>query len=274
MTMALEVFRTLYDSSDAAGLGMSLACFSDLLLQVEATYPGRPTRGLQFFQTLQIRDLVLAHACAAGNEAAWDRFFTQYGPVLHQAAAILCGDEIIAREAVTLLIGDLFGTTVDAAGKRRSKLTSYSGRGSLAAWLRATLAQACIDQHRVRRRFISMDVLPFLVDQRAVTDGNVPVDPRVGSAVETAIRALAPEKRLLLKAHYLDQMTLAEIAKLMGMHESTISRRLGRVTRQLRRSILECLVKQGLSVSAALEALGSDVRQVPVDIEGALVRVV
>lgn len=272
--MPWEVFKTFYNSCDAADFGMSLEYFSDLLLHAEAAYPDRSTCGTRFFETLQIRDLVLAHACAAGSEAAWDRFLAQYGPVLHTAAAVLCGDEITAREVVTLLLGDLFGTTVDATGKRRSKLSFYLGRGSLAAWLRATLAQACIDQHRLQRRFISTDALPFLADERAVTDANVRVDPRVGPAVEAAIQKLAPEWRLLLKAHYLDQMTLAEIAKLMGTHESTISRRLGRVTRQLRRSILWSLVEQGMSVSAAHQALASDVRHISVDIEGALVRVV
>jgi RNA polymerase sigma-70 factor (ECF subfamily) len=195
--------------------------------------------------------------------------------MLNAAAMVLCGDEFAARELVTLLLGDLFGTTVDREGKRRSKLAFYTGRGSLAGWLRATLAQACVEQHRLHRRFISIDeALPFLAGQSAAPDANVHVDPRVGPAIELAIGGLAPESRLLIKAHYLDQMTLSEIARLMGTHESTISRRLSKVTRQLRRSILQSLVAKGMSISAARLALASDVRYVSADIEGALVRVV
>jgi RNA polymerase sigma-70 factor (ECF subfamily) len=242
---------------------------------MEASYPDRATRALPFYDTLQIEDLVLAHSCAAGNEAAWARFLAQYNLMLHSAARTLCGEELAARELVTLLLGKLFGVQVDTAGKRRSKLALYTGRGSLGAWLRATLAQACIDQHRLRRRFVSLDeALPFLTSGRTAADANTHVDPRVGPAVELGIRKLAPECRLVLKAHYLDQMTLAEIAKLIGTHESTVSRRLAKVTKRLRRSILQSLVGQGMSISAAHQALTSDFRYVSADIEGALLRVV
>jgi RNA polymerase sigma-70 factor (ECF subfamily) len=68
-------------------------------------------------------------------------------------------------------------------------------------------------------------------------------------------------------------MSLTQIGALVGSHESTISRRLSRITRELRRSILQSLVRDGMTMFAAQQALKSDVRDVSADIEGTLIKV-
>jgi RNA polymerase sigma-70 factor, ECF subfamily len=269
-----ERFRVLYDTSGAANFGITLESFSALLLHIEASYVDSQKRGREFYESLQIEDLVLAHACAVGNNTAWELLVARHGSMLHSAALVLCRDEVSAREMVAVLLGDLFGTTVAADGSRRSKLGSYKGTGTLAGWLRATLAQACIDQHRLQRRFVSIDeALPLLSAEIFAPDATLCTDARLGPAVERAISALAPDDRFLLKAYYLDQMSLTQIGALVGSHESTISRRLSRITRELRRSILQSLVRDGMTMFAAQQALKSDVRDVSADIEGTLIKV-
>jgi RNA polymerase sigma-70 factor (ECF subfamily) len=265
--------RTLYDTSCAAKFGITLESFSALLLRLQASCPDFRKPDREFYGSLHVEDLVLAHACHLGNNAAWEILVARYEGMLHSAALTLCKSEISARELVASLFGDLFGTALDADGRRRSKLASYTGRGTLAGWLRATLAQTCIDQHRLHRRFISIDeALPLLCRWIPGPDATLGSDARLGPAVEQAIRDLAPELRFLLKAYYLDQMSLTQIGVLVGAHESTISRRLRGIARSLRRSILRSLVKEGMSMPGAQQALKSDVRYVSADIEGALIK--
>jgi RNA polymerase sigma-70 factor (ECF subfamily) len=256
-------------------MNLSFDWFAALLLQVEGDQRSEneaPGRRRQFFESLQIEDLVLGRACAEGNEAAWDRFLRKYRPVLDGAAMLLCKDEAASRDVVSLLIGDLYGTALDHAGRRRSKLASYAGRGSLAGWLRATLAQTCIDRQRVSRRFVSLgEALPLLTGMRTQESAG-PTDVRLGPAVEDLLRELPAESRLLLKAYYLDGMTFAEIGRLMGMHESTVSRRVGKLTTGLRRSLVRLLRKRGMSFAAAKEALGADVRRIAVDVRRTLLQ--
>ena len=75
---------------------------------------------------------------------------------------------------------------------------------------------------------------------------------------------------MILSAYYLDGRTLAEIARILGVHESTISRKLDKLARSLRKQIVASLGRQGMSRRQAEEALEVDVRDLQVDIRRSL----
>ena len=50
------------------------------------------------------------------------------------------------------------------------------------------------------------------------------------AAIRAELAALSGDERFLLVSYYLDQRTLADIAKMQWVHESTISRKLERTT--------------------------------------------
>ena len=52
---------------------------------------------------------------------------------------------------------------------------------------------------------------------------------------------LPAEDRMILSAYYLDGRTLAEIARMLGVHESTISRKLDKLAKSLRKQIVAAL---------------------------------
>ena len=54
------------------------------------------------------------------------------------------------------------------------------------------------------------------------------------------------------------------------MHEATISRRLKRLADNLRKQLIENLLSGGLSKAAALEALGTDPRDIEINLRGLL----
>ena len=95
-------------------------------------------------------DLELARRCAAGDEQAWQRFMTEYRPLLYRAAdALEPGGG--ARDLADALYADLYGLP-QGDRDRRSLFAYFHGRSSLATWLRAVLAQRYIDRLRAARR--------------------------------------------------------------------------------------------------------------------------
>jgi RNA polymerase sigma-70 factor, ECF subfamily len=63
---------------------------------------------------------------------------------------------------------------------------------------------------------------------------------------------------------------LAEIARLLGVHESTISRKLDKLAKTLRKHILAGMVRRGMSRRQAEEAMEVDVRDLQLDIRRSL----
>ena len=63
---------------------------------------------------------------------------------------------------------------------------------------------------------------------------------------------------------------MAEIARMLGVHESTISRKLDKLAKSLRKQIMAGLDRRGMSRRQAEEALEVDVRDLQVDIRRSL----
>ena len=188
-------------------------------------------------------DLDLARACAAGDEAAWERFIREYRPVLRRAADAMAPGGA-ALDLADELFAELYGLR-EREGERQSLFRYFQGRSSLATWLRAVLAQRYVDRIRASRR---TEPLP---DDESLAAGPMRVAPALGGtnpeeprcraavreALESAIAALEPRDRLRLRCYYTQELTLAAIGKLFGEHEATASRQLARVRKDLRQAV-------------------------------------
>jgi len=224
-----------------------------------------------FLASLCLEDLVLARACARGHESAWEIFLLRFRVTLYESAYKIAREESAARELADSLYAELYG--VNATGEvRTSKLRYYQGRGSLQGWLRTVLAQEYVNRYRSTRREASLDEALDAGRQFEAMEPDVSVaDPRAEAAATVELEALEPEERLLLAAYYLDRRILADIAKLMGVHESTISRRLERVTSGLRKRIRKRMIQSGMSPRQADEAMQDvDVRDLRIKVKETL----
>lgn len=215
-----------------------------------------------FFRNLKLADLVLAKACAAGNERAWERFMALYSQPLTRAAIAISGSETVGRDLADAFYAELYGLTT-RDGERKCPLDSYRGRGSLLGWLRTTLAQRFVDHYR---RTYREEALEEQTVDAPAPDATAQPEPamlsKLSQAVQGALRDQPAEERFLLASYYVDGRTLAEIGLLLHVHEATISRRLRRVTDAVRKQLLRNLEKSGMSRKAAEEALGADPRDV------------
>ena len=213
-----------------------------------------------FFRSVKLADLVLAKACAAGNERAWERFMALYGQQLTRAAIAISGNETVGRDLADAFYAELYGLNT-RDGERKCPLDSYRGRGSLIGWLRTTLAQRFVDHYRRTYREQALDEsVPDVPAPDGQPEPELELVARLRQAVQKALGDQPAEERFLLAAYYVDQRTLAEIALVLRVHEATISRRLRRATDAVRKQLLRNLEKTGMSRRAAEEALGTDPR--------------
>jgi len=90
---------------------------------------------------------------------------------------------------------------------------------------------------------------------------------RLERAVEEAVGERDAEDRFLLAAYYLDERTLLQIAQVLHVHEATVSRKLRRAIDGIRKQVLRNLQSSGLSRRAAQEALGSDPRDLRLNLK-------
>jgi RNA polymerase sigma-70 factor (ECF subfamily) len=268
-----EFVARRYEPSEAEQFGIDRSGFAAMLSEVvsHACPSAGASEESRFLESLRIDELILARACAAGNERAWEIFLTRYRNTLYESAHKIAPTESTARELADSLYAELYG--VGAKGQQRtSKLLYYEGRGSLQGWLRVVVAQEYINRYRSVRRESSLDAA---VEDGAQFTAPVPdaavADPRVEAAVKAELATLNAAERFLLAAYFLDRRTLAEIAKLQGVHESTISRRLERLIVSVRKSIRKRLVQGGMSARQADEAMADvDVRDLRVAVRETL----
>jgi RNA polymerase sigma-70 factor len=203
----------------------------------------------RYFDALHLEDLALACACAQGSDAAWEHFIREYRPGLYRAADAIdpTGG---ARDLADSLYGELFGLDV-RDGERRSHFRYFHGRSSLATWLRAVLSQRHIDRLRSVRR---QDPLPEDEAPNAIAAPRDEADPRhagyirvMRGSLTAAVAALVPRDRLRLRCYYAQNLTLAQIGRMLNESEATASRHLSRVRREVRAAVERDLRAQQMS---------------------------
>jgi RNA polymerase sigma-70 factor (ECF subfamily) len=253
--------------------GLDREQFAAILRDIQNKYLplASPNEAADFCGALRLEELVLARGCAAGNEGAWQDFISRYRNKLHAMALHITRDAAHAAELADSLFADLYGVNT-RDGVRHSKLVFYTARGSLEGWLRTVMAQEFINRYRRQKRVVSLDEQEEEGTQFVAPNPPpvIPSDVRLEAATDEALAELSSEDRYVLAAYHLDGRTLAEIARVLGLHESSISRRLDRVTTTLRKRILACLRERGMSHAQAKEALETDVRDVQLDLRARL----
>jgi len=214
---------------------------------------------------LRLEDLGLASACADGVPEAWGHFVSTYRGYLRACAGAMLKRSASAPEAEELadsLFAELYGLSAE---KRGSLLRYFHGRSSLKTWLRAVLAQRHVDKIRAGRKF----------EELQVEDGGDGAKPQVAArvlqvadphramyllkftkALQTALENVDAEDVARLRMYYAEQKKLTEIGLALGEHESSVSRHLERVRRDLRRAVEEILRGGAEGVNGDGRAIG------------------
>jgi RNA polymerase sigma-70 factor (ECF subfamily) len=210
----------------------------------------------QFIEEVRADDLCLIIACEKGDEKAWEYLVANFDTTVKSAARKISQNNDDAEDLASSIWAELYGLRQDSEGNKKSKLAYYSGRGSLAGWLRAVVSQLAIDEYRKQSRFVQVEEnrdFENLAEESSNNSENDLVvhhadNPEelltgeqtsrdVALALKHAVESLDAEDKLVMKLYYFDDLKLKEIAAMFGYHEATASRKLVRIQSEIRRSV-------------------------------------
>lgn len=208
-----------------------------------------------YLRSLHLEDLALAYACSLGIESAWEFFIAHFRSDLRGAASATLrasghADDARANDLADSLYAELYGLRAGEDGRRKSLFEYFHGRSKLSTWLRAVLAQRHVDLLRAGTRTVPLEDEreELLPGPSSVPGSVISPDPyrdayvkRFDRALSASLAALAPRERMILALYYVDQLTLAEIGRVVHEHESTVSRQLERLRQSLRASVTRAL---------------------------------
>ena len=178
---------------------------------------------------LHLSDLYLAFACSEGDPGAMRAFGTLLnsvaGAVRSVDGAPSFVDEILQRLRTRVLV---------AEDGRAARILDYAGRGSLENWLRAGALRLALNARRDARRG------PEPLPEPSIWEPAAPTVERTlellrgryaaefGRALREAFGSLEPGERNVLRMHFLEGMSLNQIAAMYQVNKSTISRRMAK----------------------------------------------
>ncbi|HSK64098.1 MAG TPA: sigma-70 family RNA polymerase sigma factor [Pyrinomonadaceae bacterium] len=241
----------------------------------------------KFVDELQADDLCLIIACEHGDEKAWNDLVERFTATVRSAARSASSNEDAAEDLAQSIWAELYGLRTRQDGKPAGKLAYYSGRGSLAGWLRAVIAQLSVDTFRKQSKLVQTEEDADL--ERLARDAHVSetqtfapsgiqnpeqalsnrfAQTDLQAALTKAVRELDAEDRLLVKLYYFDNLRLREAGVVLGVHEATASRRLSRIQTDLRKRVGQILVAENGWTKAETERSFAEVaRHLETDLE-------
>ena len=257
-------------------LGLDLKAFNERVRNIVRKYLGlspAADEALAFVRSLHGRDLYLTIACAqhglgapesgggiSAHEASipWKTFEATYKGHIHNLARLFHHPGFIADDLADSVLADLF--LPDRSGV--SRIASYDGRSTLATWLRVVVFNRAINVHRSSNDSSpDPDILSKLEDLPALRNIDLAVraaryGPALKDSIATACRGLTPRERLMLLWRYEHGLQLGQIARLLGIHQSNVTRQLEHTQSKLREEVIAILrQRHGLSHSAIEECL-------------------
>ena len=233
----------------------------------------------KFVDEMQADDLCLIMACERGDENAWNDLVERFKPTVRSAARSASANEDAAEDLAQSIWAELYGLRVRKDGMPASKLAYYSGRGSLAGWLRAVVAQLAVDTFRKQSRLVQTEedtefdrlardaqdgqgqtfVAGIPTPEESISNSFAQADMQ--QALGKAIQELGAEDRLLVKLYYFDNLRLREAGAVLGVHEATASRRLTRIQTDLRKRVTKILIDERGWTQAETERSFAEVAQ-------------
>ena len=213
-----------------------------------------------FIDEIRADDFCLIIACENGDQTAWEYLVKSFDGTVKSAARKYAKNTEDAEDLAGSIWAELYGLKKDADGRVKSKLSYYSGRGSLAGWLRAVTNQLAVDQFRKESKFVQIEEMrefENLASESAEHSDNLKIvhasdNPEenfsrkqtgkdVAEALRRAVNELDAEDKLILKFYYFDDLKLKDIGATLGFHEATASRKLVRIQTEIRKSVEKIL---------------------------------
>ena len=272
------IIATAYSEGQSrfGDLGLPLPTYTDRIDFILRKHLGKsplPSAAVGFVKALHGRDLYLATACGQCNPGtnseqpfaalperagiAWKTLETTYKGLICDLVRFFYRTSFAAQDLADSVVADLF--LPDRSG--HSRIASYDGRSSLGTWLRVVICNRAINAQRCSASTKSTDLKTEMPDGPALESIELSMRARryaaaLQDSLSVACRGLTPRERLMLLWRYQDGLQLGQIARLLGIHQSNVTRQLEKMQTKLRDDVIAVLsTKHGLSRPAIQECL-------------------
>jgi RNA polymerase sigma-70 factor (ECF subfamily) len=173
------------------------------------------------------READIIEACKQGDRAAFHLLFETYKDKVYSIALHYSNEEAMARDVTQQVFLKLF-TSID----------QFREDAEFSTWLYRIVANACIDEHRKRKRFVPFS--PEIEVKNMSGKGSQEESYRrkeMADSVRGAIAELSPKLRLPILLKYIEDLSYTEIAETLGCSIGTVSSRLNRGHKMLARKL-------------------------------------
>lgn len=202
-----------------------------------------------FIEKVHGADLYLACGALAGDRAALAYFEEHFiARVADYVLRVRVGRDVVddvqqrLRERLLMGIGSLGegdddGDAADAgpAPTRRPKIAEYSGRGALGGWVRVAAVRTALNQVRGSGpKMEELDEAPSFVADPELAYVKEHAQALFTDAFQRVLASLDAKERSLLRLHYIDGLTMDQLARLYQTPRSTVARRVA----EARQSVL------------------------------------
>jgi RNA polymerase sigma-70 factor (ECF subfamily) len=184
----------------------------------------------------------LIEACRQGDREAFRQLFELHKDRVWSIALHFIGDENAARDITQQVFLKLF-----------TAITQFRGEAEFSTWLYRMTANACLDEQRRRRRFLSFDIFkagdselnPMDKQQaRQIEQGigqliqeDQHAQLEMSAVVKAAVKELKPKLRIAILLKYFEGLSYEEMAAVLGCSAGTVASRLNRGHKELARRL-------------------------------------
>lgn len=169
------------------------------------------------------RDLQLAAACAAGDDAAVEAFHRAFGDMIRFIAR-----QAVGPDGAEDLTQQVFARLLVSEDDTPPRIATFTGSGSLRGFVRMAASRMAIDATRAERSrarhtgasdggVVAPTVDPDVVELEAF-------QPRLSAALTAAFGSLTTLERRALRMRFVLGFSPSRAARALGVHENSVSR--------------------------------------------------
>lgn len=188
---------------------------------------------------------LLIDACRHGDRDSFRQLFELHKDRVWSVALHFIGDEAAARDITQQVFLKLF-----------TVIGQFRGDAGFSTWLYRMVVNACLDEQRRRKRFLSFD---FFRSSDGSRDGWDAMDQQqakqferklqtmahedhhaqleLSAAVKAAVKELKPKLRMAILLKYFEGLSYEEMAAVLGCSMGTVASRLNRGHKELARRL-------------------------------------
>ena len=119
-----------------------------------------------------------------------------------------------------------------------SAVKQFRSNAEFTTWLYRLVANACVDEHRRRRRFVPFgDALQSSESQQKHSQEERYAQIEISNSVKEAVASLKPKYRIAILLKYFEGLSYEEMATVLGCSKGTVASRLNRGHKTLARKL-------------------------------------